>query len=405
MTTIATLQQLLTGPMTGDQGRDLLRGLIATAPQPIPITVLDTPGTHEGAIVWALGEAEASRSSERLEFAKGGFRSTASRAWLGIQAREVYGLEPQEEDFATTNVTIENSSGALYGPLPIGALRFVNSETQAVYANAEEVTIPIGPSEVTVGLIAIEAGTASDAQVGEIDSLETPLEGVTVTNPQPALGKDQESEDSLNRRIDARIGVLGVPGATGFATGGSASSFESIAKNGVDNGGGVPREDGSRVAVTRTQLVRDDETGELTLYLADDDGPLATGDVEIVAEPVQAYAEWICSDVTVENSTAVPVTVSGTLTITDTGADDDAILDQIDVELTAASRKAPMGGFNGGLVKLRYVENAVESAGDAGQTTAFTLVDISLSSPSGSTALDPGEVIVLSRGTITIVRE
>jgi hypothetical protein len=404
MTTIATLQSLLTGPTTGDEGRAFIRDLVATAPTPISITVLDTPGTPEGAIVWALGDAEALRSSDRLEFAKSGFRSTCSRDWLGVNAEEIYGVVPREEDFATSNVTVTNSSGALYGPFPPASMRFVNDTTNVVYANIEEVTLPIGPSTTTVGIVAIEAGSGSDAQVGEVNRLETPLEGVTVTNPQPALGKDAESADSLNRRIDSRIGVFGVDGATGFATGGSASAYESIARNGVDNGGGVPREDGTRVTVTRTQLVRDDATGVSTLYLADDDGPLAIGDVAIVEAPIQAYAEWISSEIEVENTTAVAVTVSGTLTITDVGADDATILARIDDELTAASRKSKLSGF-GGSVSLRYVENAVEAAGDEGKPTAFTLVDIALSSPSGPTALDDGEVLVLSRGTITIVRE
>lgn len=405
MTTLATLQSLLTGPTTGDEGRNLIRGLIATAPFPIPISVIDTPGTHEGAIVWALGEAEAQRSAVRLEYARSAFRSTASRAWLGVVAEEQYGVVPRNETFATTSVTITNASGALYGPFVLGELRFVNSTTNVVYQNAEEVTIPIGPSAVSVSVIAIESGTASDAQVGEIDRLETPLEGVTVANPQPALAQDEETAESLNDRIDDRIGTFGVPGATGFATGGTRSSFESIAKNGVDNGGGVPRADGSRIAVTRTQLVRNDSTGEQTLYVADDDGPIAGGDLTTVESAVQAYAEWISSTVDVVNATAVPVPVSGTVTVTRTSATNDQILLQIDVELVRGTRDAQMGGFApGSNIPVRYVENYVESAGDVGKPTQFTLVDIALTEPAANVPLAVGEVAVLSRDNIHIVR-
>lgn len=418
MTTIADLAALLTGPATGEEGRTFVRELIATAPQPIPLVVLDTAGTHESAIVWALGDGEALRSADRLLYAASGFRSLASRPWLGIVALEIYGVPPRGADRATTNVTVTNSSGAVYGPFQIGELRLKNSTTEAIYENAEIVTLlfgvnPVlpqsGPRRATMGVRAVEAGEASTAQIGEIDELETPLEGVTVTNAQPAIGQDEESSESLNRRIDARIGTFGVDGATGFATGGTASSFESIALNGVDNGGGVPREDGSRITVTRTQLLRDDDTGELTLYVADDDGPLAGGDITLVEAAVQAYAEWIGTTVTVSNTVAVPILVEGTVTIQGAAATNAQIEAQWDVELAQASRIAPVGGFVippslTGTIPLRYVENAIENAGDAGKATAFTLVDIELDAPTGATALDPGEVAVLTRGEIVIVR-
>ena len=83
-------------------------------------------------------------------------------------------------------------------------------------------------------------------------------------------------------------------------------------------------------------------TGEITLYVADDDGPLVTGDVTIVEEAVQLYTEWLGLTVAVENSTLVTVTYSGTLTIYSRGAtaNDAEILAQIDAELLAAGQIA-----------------------------------------------------------------
>lgn len=406
MTTLTTLKQLITGPTTGEEGRAFVRDLVATAPIPIPVQVLDTNGTSEAAIVWALGEGEALRSEDRIRFARSGFRSLADREWLYVVAIEGYGVTPRSADFATTNVVITNTSGGLYGPFAAGELRFVNDATDAVYANETEVTIPIGDA-VTAGVRAIETGSASDAAIGDINRLETPLEGVTVTNPQPAIGLDAESVDSLNDRIDAALGIFGVPGATGpelaFSTGGTGSSFESIAKNGFDRKGGVPREDGSRITVTRTKLVLDTLTGIYTLYVADEDGPLADGDLILVREAVQAYAEWLGTQIEVENTNPVGQIVSGALTIARASATDAEILDEIDAMLLKATREAPIGGFSGEL-SLRYVENAVESAGDAGKLTAFVLVDIVLSNPIAAVPMDLADVILFSRGTITITR-
>lgn len=402
--TLLTAAELLSGPVTQPEGEALIRALITTAPEIIPVEVLDTPGAPEAAIVFALGAAEAQRSADRLLWARSAFRSTASRAWLGVVALEQYGVTPGSADYATTNLNIVNSSGALYGPFTAGTLRAVNEETDAVYTNVEEVTIPILGS-VIAGFVAIEPGSASNAAIGEISRLETPLEGVTVTNAQPALGTDEESAVSLNERIDARLGTFGVPGATGFSTGGTASAYEALARGGFDNRGGVPRADGSRITVTRTQIVLDILTGALTLYVADDDGPIATGDLTTVETLVQSYAEWIGAQVDVANSIAVPVTVSGALTIRGASATNAQILAGIDDELVASSKGCPIGGFPpSSSAPLRYVENAVESAGDAGKLTAFTLVDIALSAPVGATALAAGEVLVLARGTITITR-
>lgn len=403
MTTLGSIQELLTGPVTGEEGRAFVRDLVATAPEPIPVQVLDTPGAPEAAIIWALGEGEASRSADRLAFAKAAFRSTASVEWLRVTSLEVYGVPAREADFATTNVTVTNASGALYGPYAPGELRFVNDavDPPAVYANADTVSLAVGPSVTTVSVRAIEAGAASTANIGEINRLETPLEGVTCTNPQAAIGQDAESADSLNDRINAKLGTFGV--GIGFSTGGTASAFESIAKNGIDGGGGVPRTDGSRIAVTRTKLVLDTLTGARTLYVADEDGPLAGGDLTLVEEAVQAYAEWLGTEITVENANAVSQVVSGALTIARASATDAEILDEIDAMFLEATRTTPIGGFSGSL-SLRYVENVVESAGDAGKTTAFTLVDIALSSPTAAITMAEDDIVLFSRGTITITR-
>lgn len=403
-TTLTNVEEMFTGPITGEQGRTFVKELIATAPTPISLEVLNTPGTPESAIMWAAGEAEAQRSADRLQFAKSAFRSTASRNWLAIVADQCFGVVAKSASFATTNVATANTGGGSYGPFAPGTLRYRNSVTQAIYVNQEEVSIAAGPSNIDVGVIAIEPGSASNAQPSEIDELETPLEGVAVVNLQAAIGQDQESAAAINDRIDARLGSFGVEGATGFSTGASTSAFESIAKNGPDNGGGVLREDGSRITVTRTKLVKNVVANTITIYLADDDGPLAGGDLTLVSEALLAYAEWIGSTVIVLNASTVIISVSGALTIRGTSTDA-ALFAAIDTELANASRIAPIGGFppDDG-ISVRYVENAVESAGDAGKTTAFILVDIELSSPAAFEPLAEDEVAVISRSTITITR-
>lgn len=389
--------------MTADEARTLLRELVITSPAQIAEEVLDTPTTSEAAIVYALGEAEATRSSDRAFFAASAARSTASAPYLRVIAREQFSLEPKVETFATTNIEADNTSDSTYGPYAIGQFIVRNSVSDALYSNtAEIVSIPPGAVAQVIGVKAIVAGTASDALPGEITELETPLNGVTVTNPAAALAQDDESATSLNSRIDAKIGSLGEPGARGWNTGATTTAFEAIAKNGIDDGGGCVRADGSRIDVTRTQVVRNDVTGTITLYLAGNDGPLVAGDVTNVLEAVQTYTEWLGLTVNVLNSSLVTVTYNGTLTIYSRGvsATNAEILAQIDAELLAAGRALQIGEGP----TLDYGKNAILNAGDSANATAFRVKSLTLTLPVADTVLANGQVVSMVRGTITIVR-
>ena len=389
-------------PITGDQGRELVRAALATAPEPIPLEVLDTPGAPEGAIAWAFGEAEGQRSRDRALFAASAARSTASRPYLGVIASEVFSLPPKGQTFATTNVLLSNTSAAFYGPFQPGELRIVNSVTKKLFVNAALIpTIVSGATNVVIPVRALEAGSASTSQPNELDTLETPLDGVILTNPAAAIGQDEETSENLNGRIDAKIGSLGQPGARGWNTGATGTSFEAIAKNGPDDLGGCPRPDGTRIEVTRTQVVVDYLTGDITLYLADDDGPINSSDVPIVREFVQAYAEWLGVEVAVENSTLVTVSYAGTLTIKNAAASNSAILAQAQVELTTAGRALQVGEGP----TLDYGKDAILDAGNAGKPTAFRVVSLVLTNPLANTVLVPGEVAALTLGTLSIVRQ
>lgn len=390
-------------PINGDEGREFVRGLIATAPDPIPPEVLDTPGTPDGAIVYALGEGEAIRSNDRALFAASASRATASRPYLGVIASDVYAVPPRGQTFATTDVLLSNASASYYGPFAAGELRFVNDVSEKLYVNTNPVgTIVAGATNVSISVRALEAGSASTAQPNEITRLETTLNGVIVTNPAAAIGRDEETSESLNGRIDAKIGSLGQPGARGWNTGATSTSFEAVAKNGPDDGGGCVRADGTRVEVTRTQVVTNYATGDVTLYLADDDGPINGGDVAVVEDPVQTYAEWVGVEVDVQNSTLVTISYSGTLTIkaNSVSATDNEIRAAVQVELTAAGRALQIGEGP----TLDYGKNAILNAGDSSKTTAFRVVSLVLTNPLANTVLSAGQVASLVLGTFTIVR-
>lgn len=404
-----TAVDLLGQQVSQEQALAALKGWLLTAPSPPEEVTLDTPGTPENAFLYALSLAEETRSEDRARYALAGYRSTAPIEWLRLHAIEFFNLPVQTAGFATTSELIGNIGGNLYGPFEIGELRFVNSVTKAVYENAEVVTIQpavlinVTPSLVTIAIRAIEAGTGSNAAIGDIELLETPLEGVSVTNTQAALTQDDESAESINRRIDAVIGLFGVAGADSLSTGGPLTAVESIALNGRDKGGGCLRPDGSRVLVTRTKLIRDDATGVSALYVGDDDGPLETSDLTIVANEVIWYAERICSTVHIFNVVLHPITVDASITVRKTSLTNGEIEAAVNAAFPAAALAVPIGGFAvspDDAVPVEYIEGAIRGAA-AGQ---WQTVTIEVTLPAADEVMAASDVAQFELGTLTITR-
>ena len=109
-------------------------------------------------------------------------------------------------------------------------------------------------------------------------------------------------------------------------------------------------------------------TGEITLYVADDDGPLVTGDVTIVEEAVQLYTEWLGLTVAVENSTLVTVTYSGTRRLFTRRNGKRCRNPRADRRGTSRCRQV-IADRRRSDARLR--ENAILNAGDSSKATAF----------------------------------
>lgn len=404
-----TAVDLLGSQVDYDQARIALKSWILSSPSPPEEVALDTAGTPENAFLNGLALAEEFRSEDRANYALAGFRSTAPIEWLRMHSLEFFGVPVQIAGYATTTETITNASGNLYGPFEPGELRFVNDATKAVYENTETITIQpaqLSPLVAWVGSVAIraiEAGMVSNAAIGDIDRLETAKEGVTVTNAQAAQTVDDESAESINRRIDASIGLSGVAGVYNLSSGGPATAIESIALSGRDRGGGCLRADGSRVQVTRTKITRDDIAGAIDLYVGDDDGPLTVPDLAVVTSEVDWYAEWVSSTVRVNNVIMDTITVNASITIRKTTLTDLEIQNLVIAGFPAASLAVPVGGFAltpDNAVPIEYIEGAIRGplAGKA------TIVTIAVTLPAADVIMTTPEVAQLTLGVLTITR-
>jgi hypothetical protein len=404
-----TAVDLLQSQVTQDEALEFLKGAILSAASPPEQVTLETPGTPENAFLYGLAIAEENRSADRANYALAGYRSTAPLEWLRLHAIEFFGLPIQTAGFATTTIQYTNVSGNQYGPYAPGELRVVKDATQVLYENTEEVTIeaaqlmPLVPKVKTFGVRAVDPGTIANAAIGEINRLESALEGVTVTNTQAAMTQDDESAESINRRIDALIGAAGVAGADNLSSGAPETAAESIALNGRDKGGGCLRADGTRVQVTRTKLVRNDATGISTLYVGDNDGPLDVADLGFVGDEVTWYAKRTCSRIVATNVSLVSITVNATMTIRNSKLTDSEIEARANAAFVDAAIAVPVGGFvitpfPG--VPIEYIEGAIRGA-IAGLAQ---IVTIAVTSPSSTTVLTAGQVVQFTVGTFTITR-
>lgn len=130
--------------------------------------------------------------------------------------------------------TSRDGAVAAYGTVkfsgPVGATieagTFVNKKDETIYFTTQDVTID-ADGTVTVDVMCQQSGIVGNADVGEINELTNPIEGVTVTNEQALTnGRERESDTELRQKSD-----LSVEGQGSSTT--AAIRTEILKKNGV----------------------------------------------------------------------------------------------------------------------------------------------------------------------------
>jgi hypothetical protein len=80
-----------------------------------------------------------------------------------------------------------------------------------------------------------------------------------------------------------------VPTESTIGAGGAAGAYESVARTGPDGRGGVLREDGTRITVTRVRVMANG-SGGAEVVVADADGPIEASDLLLVDAAIKAYS-------------------------------------------------------------------------------------------------------------------
>lgn len=380
---------------------------------------LDTTAWQEGGpertVLAVVSHVLAARDSNALPMGRGGLLRHARGSWLTMLARDVYGVTRPEASYASAEdaLTLTNAGGAVY-TLAAGDLTVSSSTTGKTYRNSNGGVLA-GLGTLTLDLIAEEAGTDSNAGIGEIDTIVAPaMIAVTCTNPVALVGTDPLGDDGLV--------ALCLLAPAAVSPNGAAQAYEYKARTTL-------RADGSTVDINRCRVTGDSNTGAVAVVVAGPSGPPAAGDVTLVDDAIQTTVTPLTVTPTVAAATGVTVPIVATLYVPDTClATDDELEDAVNDGLAGWFSTYPIGGRTktpGGAGYLfadalraricaaaTYASIQAAAAADPEATVAEVLTrsanydafSATLTTPAADTALTSTQVAVLGAVTLTISR-
>lgn len=309
------------------------------------------------------------------------FLDTSEGSWLTLLAYYVYGVTRIEATFATGQVTVTNSGGGIYS-FNADEVRFLWTANGKAYTNVNAFTINPGEVKV-VDVRAAEIGAASSAPAGAINSFETVIAGLSVSNAASVVGNDAESDTDLRtacRNKLAAISVRGPRGAYAYAV--------RVAVRG----------DGSPVDINRSQISPSSSTGTVTVYVASPSGAPLAGDLVYVADSIEDIARPDTVTATVLAATEVPL--SRTLDVwarrTD-GVSASAIQAAVENALVNAISTYPIGG----IAKTPSTQGYLYADYLAGIVYAAHSSIFDVDGTGSDAALSPGQVATMAI-TVTV---
>jgi phage-related baseplate assembly protein len=348
------------------------------------------PGAVVRAIITGVSVVVASASRLQAAIARGGFLELADGEWLTIVARYVYDVERDQGSFATGSVTLTNAGGGIFAGDP-GDL-VVRSTEGKLYRSTESFSLA-PTSTTTVTVRAVELGADSTAAPSTLTALETPLLGVSVTNPTALVGTDEETDEQLRLRCRERTGIL--------SPNGPRDAYTFVARS-------TRRADGTSIGVTRVLAVPDG-TGTIDVYVARADGTV-TGtasdpatDLGAIADAIHRQAEPLGVTPVVQSATALPIAVTYTLWVRDTsGLTTEQIVNRVQARLINFMASQPIGGevitAPNGFVFLDAIETVI------GATMEPWLVDVQVTLPTANVSVGASQAPVLGAVVPTIVQ-
>ena len=343
------------------------------------------PGDPTRSLYHVLSELLAAWEGVTADFIKAAFLDYATGDMLVIHAYQQFGYVADEATYATCTVLLTNSGGGVYD-IEIGDLTVKNTATGKTYRNTTAGTLT-SSGTLSLTFQADEAGSASNALVGEIDDLVTTLLAVTVSNTTAAVGLDAESEASIREGCRNKLGSL--------SPNGPAQAYAYVATNSELTGD---------TETTRVRVYGDSDTNDVTVVLAGASGAVSGGAVTLVEAAIVKWATPLTTTVSVVSASNVSIAVTYTIYVYErVSATDTEIKATIAADLLEAFTSRPIGGDvispAGGKIYASFIESVIRSAYPS---DTFHVV---MTAPASDTALTTTQVATLGTvtGTVTFI--
>jgi uncharacterized phage protein gp47/JayE len=305
---------------------------------------------------------------------RSGFLRFARGSWLTLLAEDVYGVAPTPATYATSTVSLTNTSGAFY-VFDAGDLTFENATTGATFTSTTSITLAGGASG-TVDVTADEAGSSGSSPVDEIDNIVTTYDGLTITGSTVAVGQDAQSEESIRTQCLATLGAL--------SPNGPADAYEYVCRNSDLTG---------TTEVTRASSSGETTNGTVAVYVAGASGAVSGDAADACQDAAEAWATPLCITPTVASASGVSIDVTATVSGGNVPA---TIEDLVESALAAMLAEIDIGG----LVALSAIYSVIHGVLVDNDVTSPT---VTLTVPASDTSLADGEVATIGTVSVTEV--
>ena len=390
----------LTTPITGAEAKTSIYRVLAA----VGVTTTNwKPGAVVRTIIAGVAIVLAAFSRLTAGLARSGFVGLARGDWLTLAARYDRGVERELETFAAGTVVLVNAGGGVFSGTAEGDLELEASATGQRYISTGAWSLAALGTSAPIAVRAVLAGSAGTALAGEIDTIITGGMGlVSVTNADALIGLDDESDESLLARCDAKLGAL--------SPNGPADAYRAVALSAV-------RADGTGLGVTRVRHVRDG-VGGIDLYAATASGGVSgtvgdtSTDLGALDDQLQRQATPLA--VTLRTHTAAPVSMPVTYEAwlyANSGLTEAQIAARFAAALADFVPRQPIGGNVLGVDPGKiYVSAIVAALGAATVSTAegsprLPLLRVVVTAPAADLALGIGQVATLGTVTATAIHQ
>lgn len=311
------------------------------------------------------------------------YLDTASTTWLRLKSKFDYNIDYVPASQASGSIVIRNNGAGVFMfdadecvvSSPTTGKNYV--VTQAFTLNAHSTSAPLP-------ILAVEAGTDSNAPANTITQAVSALTNTVITNPAAVTGTDDESNAQLRQRVRDSIALGSPANPTG--------AYEAAVK-------GALRTDGSPIGVTRALPVPDG-FGNVVTYVATNTAPISDpDDLARLNQIVQDTVEPLSVNATV--APATPKYIAVTAGLYTTGFKTDPEVQQLaGAALLQFASKQKIGGDRNLTALGRVYRDQLVIALGASDPSIFHVV---LDAPLTDVTIQPHEFPVFSPVNISVL--